>query len=436
MDPTNSTTHTESQQNGIDTAPASLQAKPTYVLISVHGDPTAEIGKDGAGGQNVYVRELGTALFNQGHQVDMFTRREHPDQAEIVEHGPGFRTIRLTAGPAEFIHRNDLFPYLPEFVEAWLAFQQRSGRTYVLLHTNYWLSGWVGLQLKKQLGLPQVHTYHSIGAVKYRDVQNPPEISAVRQKVETDCLEQVNCVVATSPQEEAHLHRYLSERGTVKIIPCGINTRRFSTVTQAAARQQFGIDPAAFVIVYVGRFDPRKGIETLVRACAQLQHSFQLYLVGGSREGSTDSIEQNRIQSLVKSLGIESQTIFTGRIAQNKLPPYYAAASVSVVPSHYEPFGLVAIEAMSAGTPVIASAVGGLCHTVIDYETGRLVPPQDPEALAAALQTAISDPSTWRGYGMAGQDWVQKSFGHTAVATQMHELYEALTSSAVKLPMH
>ena len=435
MDPTNSMTSTASQANGIDAATAALQAKPTYVLISVHGDPTAEIGKDGAGGQNVYVRELGTALFNQGHQVDMFTRREYPDQAEIVEHGPGFRTIRLTAGPLEFVHRNDLFSYLPEFVEAWLDFQQRSDRNYVLLHTNYWLSGWVGLQLKKSLGLPQVHTYHSIGAVKYRDVQDPPDIAAVRQRAETECLEQVDCVVATSPQEEAHLHRYLSAQGTVKIIPCGINTRRFSTVTQADARQQLGIDPDVFIIVYVGRFDPRKGIETLIRACAQLPRSFHIYLVGGSREGSIDSLEQNRIQGLVRELDLESQVTFTGRIAQSKLPPYYSAASVSVVPSHYEPFGLVAIEAMSAGTPVIASAVGGLCHTVIDYKTGRLVPPQDADALAVALQSAMNDPSTWCDYGAAGQDWVQRSFGHTAVATQMYELYETLTSSPAGLPV-
>jgi glycosyltransferase involved in cell wall biosynthesis len=404
--------------------------RPTYALISVHGDPTAEIGKDGAGGQNIYVRELGMALAKQGCQVDMFTRREHPDQEEIVEHFPGCRTIRLTAGPAKFIHRNELFDYLPAFVDSWLEFQGRSDRQYSLIHSNYWLSGWVGLQLKFRLGLPQVHTYHSIGAVKYREVENPPKIASIRHAVEWACLEQSNCVISTSPEEVADLRKHISNQGRIKIVPCGINAEHFGSVSQKQGRKNLDVTPETPMILYVGRFDERKGIETLVKACDRIPKPFQLYLVGGSRKEGLDSQEQQRIRTLVKQLKLEDVTTFTGQVAQAELPNYYAAADVCVVPSYYEPFGLVAIEAMAAGTPVIASAVGGLRHTVVSGKTGLLVPPRNPESLAQAITEILSYPANKRALiGQAAQKWVQSKFSCGAVASQIQELYQSLTVS-------
>jgi glycosyltransferase involved in cell wall biosynthesis len=404
-------------------------SRPTYALISVHGDPTAEIGTEGAGGQNIYVRELGLELAQRGCQVDLFTRREDPHQPDIEELAPGCRTIRLTAGPAEFIPRTDLFFYLPAFVEAWLDFQQRSDRRYTLIHTNYCLSGWVGLQLKFRLGLPQVHTYHSLGAVKYRDVENPPPLASIRHGVEWACLEQSDCVVATSPQEAEDLRQLVSEQGRIKIIPCGINAGHFGSVTQEAARQSLGIAPPSRVVLYVGRFEPRKGIETLVKACAQIPKPFQLYLVGGSREGGSDSQEQQRIRALVKALDLEKVAVFTGRVSQQDLPAYYAAADVCVVPSYYEPFGLVAIEAMAAGTPVIASDVGGLRHTVVHNKTGLLVPACNPNKLAVAIWELLSQASRRQAYGEVGRNWVQSQFSSAAVARKIQALYQSLTFS-------
>ncbi|MBD2168794.1 glycosyltransferase [Calothrix membranacea FACHB-236] len=404
-------------------------SQPTYALISVHGDPTAEIGKEGAGGQNIYVRELGLALAKKGCQVDMFTRREHPNQEEIVELAPGCRTIRLNAGPAKFIPRTELFEHLPQFVESWLDFQQQTGHNYALIHTNYWLSGWVGLQLKSQLGLPQVHTYHSIGAVKYRDEQNPPPIAQIRHCVEKAILEQTDCVISTSPQEVDDLRQFISQKGRIKVIPCGINTEHFSAISQKIARKELGISPDARIILYVGRFDRRKGIETLVRACAALADSFQLYFVGGSREDGADFQEQQRIQALVKKLGLEAVTVFTGRISQAQLPAYYAAANVCVVPSYYEPFGLVAIEAMAARTPVIASNVGGLQHTVVHGTTGLLVPPGNYHDLTRAISNLLENPHLRQFYGNSAHDWVQSRFSTQAVTNQIYELYQSLTLS-------
>lgn len=400
--------------------------KPAYALISVHGDPATQLGKEGAGGQNLYVRSLGLALAKRGCQVDMFTRRESPDQDEIVELAPGCRTIRLDAGPARFIPRTELFGYLPEFVNSWLSYVKTFNQTYELIHTNYWLSGWVGLQLKSYLGVPQVHTFHSIGAVKYGTMESFQLIAKTRLNVEQRCLEQADCVIATSPQEAITLRQQVSRKGQIRVIPCGINVQHFGSISKEVARQQLGIASNSRLILYVGRFDRRKGIETLVNACAKLPRQFQLYLIGGSRRDGNDVTEQKRIRALVQELGLEAVTTFTGAISQAELPAYYAAADVCVVPSYYEPFGLVAIEAMAAGTPVIASDVGGLQHSIVHNETGVLVTPHNEDLLAAAISDVFADPQRWRILAEAGQHRVHSQFSISAVAAQVHQLYQCV----------
>ncbi|MFN7662036.1 MAG: glycosyltransferase, partial [Dolichospermum sp.] len=240
--------------------------KKHIALISVHGDPAIEIGREEAGGQNVYVRQVGEALALLGWQVDMFSRRVSADQETIVEHSSNCRTIRLTAGPVEFVSRDHGFQYLPEFVDQLIKFQKEAGINYDLVHTNYWLSGWVGMELKKRLGIKQVHTYHSLGVIKYKTIENIPLVASQRLLVEKEILETVERIVATSPQEQEHMRSLVSQKGEIDIIPCGTDIQQFGSVTREAARTRLEIDPEAKVVLYVGRFDPRKGIETLVRA--------------------------------------------------------------------------------------------------------------------------------------------------------------------------
>jgi D-inositol-3-phosphate glycosyltransferase len=217
--------------------------KNRIALISVHGDPAVETGREEAGGQNVYVLQVGEALARQGWQVDMFTRRSNPDQPGIVKHAENCRTIRLTAGPAEFIGRDHLFGSLPEFIEAFQKFQQQENLHYPLIHTNYWLSSWVGMQLRKLQPMIQVHTYHSLGAIKYQTVSDTPAIASKRLAVEKQCLETVHRVVATSPQEEEHMRQYVSPYGRVEMIPCGTDIKRFGNILRPEARQQLGYTP-------------------------------------------------------------------------------------------------------------------------------------------------------------------------------------------------
>ncbi len=424
-----------------------LPTRQAIALISEHGDPAAEIGKDAAGGQNVYVRQVGEALAKLGWQVDMFTRKTSADDAAIVQHSPHCRTIRLVAGPEQFIPRDELFTHMPEFVAAFQTFQGKEGTNYPLVHTNYWMSAWVGLQLKQQSNIQLIHTYHSLGAIKYQTVPNRPAIADTRLAIERQVLEQADCIVATSPQEQDALRTLVSEQGYIEVIPCGTDVSTFHTMPKADARTALGFGCHDAIVLYVGRFDPRKGIDTLVQACAQLNAqtadektlgraackpaNLRLVIVGGSDPGSTDAVERARIEQLVRETGLADQTIFAGQIGHTLLPLYYTAADVCVIPSHYEPFGLVAIEAMACGTPVIASDVGGLKFTVVPDETGLLVPPQNVDAFAQAIDRVLTDELWANKLRQQAPIRVQQNFSWSGVAVHLSDLYRRLLAQSI-----
>jgi len=429
-----------------------IPSRQAIALISDHGDPAAEIGKEEAGGQNVYVRQVGEALAKLGWQVDMFTRKVHLQDATIVQHSPHCRTIRLIAGPLEFIPRDRLFQYMPEFVEAFQKFQVKEGTNYPLIHTNYWLSAWIGLQLQQRSNIQLVHTYHSLGAVKYQTGKKPA-IAETRLTVEKQILARGTCIVATSPQEEETLRNLVSKAGNIQVIPCGTDIENFRiTMPKTEARAKLGLHPQAPIVLYVGRFDQRKGIETLVRAFAQLKakikqqetaknqadlHPYtnlKLVIVGGSDPDQADGLERQRIEHIVQELELAKNTIFAGLIGHNLLPLYYTAADVCVIPSHYEPFGLVAIEAMACGTPVVASDVGGLRFTVMPEETGLLVPPQDVNAFASAIDRLLSDEIWARKLRKQASVRVQQNFSWTGVAIQLSDLYRRLLAQSLIHP--
>ena len=406
----------------------SPKSRGKIALISVHGDPAVDIGKEEAGGQNVYVRQVGEALSRQGWQVDMFTRRSDANQAKIVEHNPNCRTVRLIAGPQEFVPRQKIFNYLPEFVEAFFDYQHQQKTIYPIVHTNYWLSAWVGMEIKQQQSIQHLHTYHSLGAVKYRSINTIPLIAKTRLRVEKECLENADMIIATSPQEESHMRSLVSTKGNIVVIPCGTDIDCFGSVDQAAGRAKLGVAADSKLVMYAGRFDKRKGIETLVRAVAreEVRHheNLKLMIVGGSTPGAKDGIEKNRIAEIVEELGLADITEFTGRVKHQDLANYYAAADVCVVPSHYEPFGLVAIEAMASRTPVIASNVGGLKFSVADYKTGLLVPPQDETAFAKAIDSILADDQWRTELGNNARQRVEAKFSWNGVASQLNQQYE------------
>ncbi|NJP10968.1 MAG: glycosyltransferase family 1 protein [Leptolyngbyaceae cyanobacterium RU_5_1] len=427
-----------------------IPRRQAIALISDHGDPAAEIGKEEAGGQNVYVRQVGESLAKLGWQVDMFTRKTRPDDLPIVQHSPYCRTIRLVAGPEHFVPRDELFAYLPEFVAAFQMFQGQTGIHYPLIHTNYWMSAWVGLQLKQHSNIQLVHTYHSLAAVKYQAMQQRPAIANTRLAIERQILEIADCIVATSPQEEETLQTRVSSQGHIEVIPCGTDIENFHAIPRAEARTRLGFGLHEKIVLYVGRFDPRKGIETLVRACAQLRggtvirgsgagnvllrplpSNIRLVIVGGSDPDQTDGQERQRIEQIVQNVGLVTQTRFVGQVGHDLLPLYYTAADVCVIPSHYEPFGLVAIEAMACGTPVVASDVGGLKFTVVPEETGLLVPVQNTAAFAEAIDRVLNDEPWAHKLRKQAPIRVQQNFSWSGVAAHLSDLYRRLLAQSI-----
>lgn len=396
---------------------SSRTSQPAYALLSVH-DGLSDVEESKA-----YLRSLGLALAQWGCQVDIFIRREDPQQPAIVEHAPGCRTICLTAGPTEYLPKDELFEYLPVFVQAWLTFQRQSGRQYHLIHTSYWLSSWVGAQLKSQLGLPWVHTYQAIGVVKKQE-KNSLNINA-RLLTEWGCLQQADCVVATTLQEKKELRWFVSEQERIQLIPWGIDTQPFASLFKETARQRLGILPQTSMILFVGDFACSKEIKTLLRACLQLPARFQLYLV--NRNTTSNHRDRQRIKALVEEWELESMTTSIEFISPNRLPAYYTAADVCVVPSDRESFGLTAMEAMAAGTPVVANYLGRSQHIILHGKTGLLVPPHNPDALAFAIWALLDNPKLARAWGEAGWKRVQSHFNRITVAARLHQLYQSLT---------
>ena len=380
------------------------------------------------------MRQVGEALAKRGLQVDMFTRKANKQDATVVEHSPNCRTIRLTAGPEEFVPRDNLYGYLPAFVEEFLKFQSSSGVEYPVVHTNYWLSSWVGMELKKVQPMKQVHTYHSLGAVKYKSIATIPMIATTRLAVEKTVLETADRIVATSPQEKKHMRELVSTKGNIDIIPCGTDIRRFGSISKQQARQQLGIDSDTKVVLYVGRFDPRKGIETAVRAVGQSEFrgdaEFKLIIGGVLVPAKVMAKNGNVLKELLMNSACAISQFFPDAYNPNDLPVYYAAADVCVVPSHYEPFGLVAIEAMACGTPVVASDVGGLQFTVVPEETGLLCPPKNAAAFAGAIDRILANPEWGMQMGQAARKRVELKFSWDGVAAQLSELYAQLAASA------
>ena len=433
MDARLSSTGRNDSSNG-DRSPTE---RGNLALISVHGDPAVSKGREALGALNVYVRQLGEALARQGWRVDMFTRRSDPDQAQIVEHGPNCRTIRLNAGPAAFVDRDRLFQCLPEFLDSFLEFQVRSRVQYALVHTNYWLSSWVGMELRQHQLFKHVHTYHSLGAHSpegdLASGQLDPTALGIAQErlaIERKSLEKSDLVIATSPQERDSLRRLVSHEGKIEIIPCGTDLQTFAAIDRDAARQQLKFTPDQKLILYAGRFDPRKGLEHLVRALADEamadHRDSQLLIAGGSRPGQADGQERDRIEDLVQDLGLENNVRFLGRVDQDILAAYYAAADLCCLPSQEEPFGLAALEAMACGTPVVASAVGGLNFTVLPEQTGLLVPPGEPSQLAQAMARLLSDRSWAAHLGKASRARVEAHFSWDGVTARLDQVYGEL----------
>jgi len=377
-------------------------------MLSVHTCPLAALGGKETGGMNVYVREVSRELGRMGVSVDVFTRSQNPTIPRVVPLGERARVIHLPAGDEAPMARERIHGHLDEFVDGVDAWRIAGSIDYDLIHGHYWLSGVAALALKARWSVPVLQMFHTLGRLKNRVARSAAELEPpIRLHEETRIVSGADRIVAANVVERAELLRdYAAPASRIATIPCGVDTDLFVPGDRAEARRRLGLDERP-VLLWVGRIAPIKGLDTLLDAVARLSAAGQglrLLIVGGEADEPTNGHEAS-LRQRIERLRLEDTVRFVGPQPQSVLPVYYVASDVTVLPSYYESFGMVALEAMACGSPVIASRVGGLVTTVRDGVTGFLVPDSDVAALADRIGSLIADADLrWR-VGREGVRW-------------------------------
>jgi D-inositol-3-phosphate glycosyltransferase len=396
-------------------------------MVSLHTSPLAPLGRSReAGGMNVYIRELARHLGYQNIGVDIFTRRSDRATATVQELSEHVRVVQLLAGPPESLPKQELFTYIPEFVCRVQAFALAQGADYAIVHSHYWLSTLAGTRLASMWDVPHVTMFHTLARLKRQARADEPE-SPQRLKSEQRVVHEVDgIVVATEHEREQLLRLYDVAPGRLHVIPCGVDLRRFTPAGRVAARNALGLGEQP-VLLFVGRLDPFKGADLLIAAMAQLQQPATLLVVGGDPAGDP---EMERLQGLACRWGVSRRVRFIGAVPHEQLPIYYRAADILVVPSYYESFGMVALEALACGTPVVATRAGGLPYVVRDGENGLLVSWRSPEAFACQLDRVLGDKALLERLRQQARPSVMR-YSWPRIADQIHHLYHELTCPAV-----
>ncbi len=407
-------------------------------LISEHASPLAELGGTDTGGQNVYVAQVARHLGRLGHRVDVFTRRDAEELSEIVDLGGNVRVIHVKAGPARPIRKEELLPLMGEFSA--VVERHALGGCYDIAHANFFMSGLVAAELRRRTGLPFAITFHALGKVRRQHQGRADGFPDARFEIEERVVREADLIIAECPQDETDLTElYRAPRDKLVMIPCGYDPAEFSPMDRGEARAELGLSQDEKIVLQLGRMVPRKGVDNVVRAIARLiragtvEQPVRLLVVGGeSREPDPRRTpEIGRLQELARAEGIEDRVTFVGSRRRSELRHYYAASDVFVTTPWYEPFGITPLEAMACGTPVIGANVGGIAYTVEHGETGYLVPPKDPDALAGKLSLLLSQPALANHLGQLAVRRVQASFTWETIVAR---LGVALTSTAARTP--
>ncbi len=359
-----------------------IQSQPRVALISFHSCPFMAPGAGKVGGMNVYVRELANRLGDLGVAVDVFTRNHTGEDEDGRPDSENVRVIHLDGGPTD-AGLKDLLMHVEPFTRNVLEFQNRSGVRYDVVHSHYWLSALAGHRLAENGGTRHVATFHTLAEVKRRARAGEDEPD-YRSRAEGDIMRSADWITASTPHEVAAMvELYGVSRDRLKVVHCGVDTSLFRPVDAAESRRRLGLNGEK-VALYVGRIEPLKGVEFLIRiaACVDGDVPFRLMIVGG--DPATEP-EPRRLAEMAVRLGLDDVVEFVGRVPRYTLADYFSAADVCVVPSYYESFGLVALEAMACGSPVVATRVGGLPWVVKHGRNGYLLPWRCPERFADTL---------------------------------------------------
>jgi D-inositol-3-phosphate glycosyltransferase len=398
-------------------------------LISYHTSPLAPLGGRDTGGLNVYVRELARELAGRGHAVDVFTRRSDATWPETDAIAPAARVVYVGAGPSELLEKDALAAHVDDFVAGVQAFAEREGLRYGVLHSHYWLSGVVAERLKASWDAPHIAMFHTLGEVKNRSRISEREPDGRIDAERTIAQNADRIVVASRDEQQLLTQLYGARADHIAVVPCGVNLDLFHPIEKQDARRQLGLSDDDRILLFVGRIEPLKGVDILLGAAAQLEAESDCFVLVIGGDNTARQGELAHLRHLASELGIAEQVNFMGAVDHERLPLFYSAADVCVVPSFYESFGLVALEAMACGTPVVASRVGGLAGTVRDAETGYLIPWRCPEPFAERIELLLDNEELRRAFGQAAREQVERyRWGNVAEATV--SLYRELIEGA------
>jgi glycosyltransferase involved in cell wall biosynthesis/phosphoheptose isomerase len=391
-------------------------------MVSEHASPLAVLGGADAGGQNVHVAALAQAMARRGAQVVVHTRRDDATLPEYMELGPGVLVHHVDAGPPEPIPKDELLEHMPAFgrvlEDAWHQHQPD------VVHAHFWMSGHASLPVARSLGIPVVQTFHALGHVKRRYQGEKDTSPAERLGIERGLAASVDHIVATCTDEVFELMRLGAARARLTVIPCGVDLRRFRPDGPREPRT-----PGLHRLLSVGRLVERKGVGNAIAALAGVPGA-ELVVVGGpDREGLAEDPEAQRLLRIAREVGVADRVQLRGRVSREDLPALIRSADAVVAVPWYEPFGIVPLEAMACGVPVVAAAVGGMIDTVVDDVTGVHAPPRDPDRLAELLRTVLADERVRAEWGRAGVRRAQRLYDWNRIAAATLDVYAGLTGS-------
>jgi D-inositol-3-phosphate glycosyltransferase len=405
-------------------------------MLSVHTCPLAVLGGKKTGGMNVYVRELSREFGRRGIKVDVFTRSQNPCIPHVNDMlGENARVIHIPAGPEWPLDPDQVYPHLPEFVANVRAFTEAQTIGYDLIYSHYWLSGLAAHELRGVWGAPVAQMFHTLSMMKDRIANEPVDRPvSLRAFIEADIMSWADRLIVATPAERAQmLWLYRANRRTIEVVPPGVDVNRFRPLEPAAAKQAIGLDADQKLLLFVGRIEPLKGVDTIFDAMSiikrdapHLLDKLSLGIIGGDPDApADDNKEMDRLKALRCELGLSDLVVFLGAKDQDTLNYYYAASEVLIMPSDYESFGMVALEAMASGTPVIASEVGGLAYLVRDNHNGYHVPVREPQALAAKIRTILEDPAERNRLAHNAHEYTQ-DYAWPKVADRLLDIFASI----------
>ncbi|MFF2346366.1 glycosyltransferase [Pseudarthrobacter sp. NPDC058119] len=395
-------------------------------MISEHASPLAALGGVDAGGQNVHVAALSEALARRGHHVTVYTRRDATELPVRVRVARGLEVVHVDAGPARHVPKDELLPYIGDLADG--VARDWGQRPPDVVHGHFWMSGLAALDAARRpdagYRVPMLQTFHALGTVKRRHQGAEDTSPEERRWLEPNVGRSADRIIATCSDEVFELKAMGIATGKISIAPCGVDLDFFSPEGPASGRTR------RYRILSVGRLVPRKGVDLVIRALPYLTAAgfddVELLIVGGggdSKEMQADP-EIRRLMDLAAELGVSGQVTLQGQVPRADMPGIFRSADAVVCAPWYEPFGIVPLEAMACGVPVVAAAVGGLRDTVVDHATGLHVPPRDPEAIASALSLLLENPALRESLGRAGEKRARTRYSWDRVAAETEKAYQ------------